>query len=86
MRQTVSLLLDLDTRNWIDTVRSNLQRQRQQAVTTSEAVEYICKSHYTKKMRQVADQKHADRVGDKLKGSAVIKPPSSAKKNLPKLW
>ncbi len=74
MKTALNVFIELDSYNWLDTVRQNLERQRQKSVSMSEAVDYVITAHFTKKMRQVADQKHADRIGDRLKGSKVVKP------------
>lgn len=74
MKTVLNVFIELDTYNWLETVRFNLQRQRQKEVSMSETVDYVCTAHYTKKMRLLADQKHADRIGDRLKGSKVVKP------------
>lgn len=74
MKHAVTLLLDLDSFNWLETVQKNLQRQRNAPVTVSETVDYICKSHYIKTARRYTDQKHADKVGDSLKGSRAVGP------------
>jgi hypothetical protein len=76
MKHAVTLLLDLDTFNWLETVQKNLQRQRNAPVTVSETVDYVCRSHFIKTARRYTDQQHADKVGDKLRGSKPVGPPT----------
>jgi hypothetical protein len=74
MKHKTILFLETDSIDWCETVRVNLERQRNKAVSQSEAVDYVIQTHWRKKIRQLVDQKHADKVQDRLKGSKLIKP------------
>lgn len=70
----IPLFISLDSVSWLETVAKTLSRQRNTVVSTSEAAEYIFRSHYIKSMKKAIDQRHADKVGDKLKGSKLVRP------------
>lgn len=74
MKHIVKVILSTDTIDWITVVRANLERQRNTAVTFSDALEYVSQSHWKKTIKRQVDQKHADKVQDRLKGSKLIKP------------
>jgi hypothetical protein len=73
MKHAVTLMLETDSVDWFKIVAANLSRQRKREVTISEAVDYVSKSHWSKTMKRMVDQKHADKVGDRLKGTKLIR-------------
>ena len=82
MKHAVSLMLETDSIDWIETVRVNLERQRKAAVSVSEATDYVIQSHWRKRIKQQMDQKHADKVRDRLNGSHLITPGGKAIKGI----
>ena len=74
MKHVVKVILSTDTIDWANTVRTNLERQRQTAVSFSDALEYIAQVHWRKTVKRLTDQKHADKVGDRLKRTSLITP------------
>lgn len=74
MKHATTLLLDTDTRDWLKTVASNLSRQRNTEVTMSEACELVCRLHWKKTMKRLADQRHVEKYGAALKGTKLIRP------------
>ena len=67
------LFLELDTLNFLHAIKNNLSRQRNAEQSVSDAVEFIIGMYYKKTIKRLVDQKHADKVGDRLKGSRLIK-------------
>jgi len=74
MKHQVTLFLDTDTIDWAKKVQATLSRQRNREVSQSEAFDYISQSHWKKHIQRLVDQKHADKVQDRLKGSKLIRP------------
>ncbi len=67
------LFLEMDTLNFLHMLKDNLARQRNAEQSLSDAVEFVCGMYYKKTIKRLVDQKHADRIGDRLKGSRLIK-------------
>ena len=74
IKHTIQLILETDTIDWARKVQIGLSRQRNREVTLSEAFDYISQSHWKKHVQRLVDQKHADKVGDRLKGTKLIRP------------
>jgi hypothetical protein len=74
MKHAVTLWLETDSVDWFKTVAANLSRQRKREVSLSEAVDYVSQMHWKKTIQRMVDQKHADKVGDRLKGSRLVRP------------
>lgn len=78
MKHKITLFLETDSIDWFKTVAANLSRQRKRLVSLSEAVDYVSQSHWKKTIQRMVDQKHADKVQDRLNGSKLIRPKVSA--------
>jgi|GEM_PF-4586804 len=74
MKHAITLLLSTDAIDWAKTVQKNLARQRNCEVSLSEAFDYISQSHWKKTLKRMIDQKHADKVQDRLKGTKLVRP------------
>jgi hypothetical protein len=74
VKHVIQLVLETDSIDWFKTIAANLSRQRKRDVSLSEAVDYVSQSHWKKTIQKMVDQKHADKVGDRLKGSKLIRP------------
>lgn len=69
------LFLEMDTINFLHAIKDNLARQRNCEQSISDAAEFVCQMYYRKTVKRLVDQRHADRIGDRLKGSRLIKAP-----------
>jgi hypothetical protein len=74
MKHQITVFLETDSIDWFKVIARNLSRQRNREVTLSEAIDYVSQRHWKKTVQRLADQAHADKVGDRLKGSRLIRP------------
>ena len=73
MKVPLNVFVEMDTRNWFETVAATLSRQREKEVTLAEAIDYVSKSHWSKTMKRAMDQRHVERYGPALKGTKLIR-------------
>jgi hypothetical protein len=74
VKHVVQLILETDNIDFAKGVAQQLSRQRKRDVSVSEAVDFIIALYWKKTLKRMADQKFADRVGDKLKGTKLVRP------------
>lgn len=58
MKHSITLLLEMDTINWLDTVAKNLSRQRNREVTKSEAADHLIQRHWKKILLREQAKRH----------------------------
>lgn len=74
MLHKVDLFLHTDNIDWLDLVAKTLTRKHNRNVSRSEALNYILHVHWKTETKKKVDQIHADKVQDRLKGSALLHP------------
>lgn len=81
MLHKVDLFLHTDNIDWLDKVAKGLANKHHRDVSRSEACNYVIHVFWKDQVKRLVDQRHADKVQDRLKGSALIRPGLKKKRN-----
>lgn len=74
VKHIANLILETDNIDFARGVAAQLSRQRNREVSLSEAVDFIISMYWKKTVKRMMDQRHADKIGDRLKGTKLVRP------------
>lgn len=74
MLHPVNLFLHTDNIDFLDKIAKGLSNKHKRDVSRSEACNYAIHVFWKDQVKRKVDQMHADKVQDRLKDSALIRP------------